>query len=287
MNQESSSHLLHIMKSKKTGSAKDLDQFYTNPKIAKMCIDLLKKSVAADSVLHFLEPSAGTGSFSTQLSNCVSVDLDPKIPNVIHSDFLILNKIDLFPNTLSKNICVIGNPPFGKNSSLAVKFFNHSAKIGDTIAFIIPKTFRKQSLQNKLNLNFWLIEDIDLPKDSFIYEGMEFDVPSCFQIWVKREASREVLKFKESDLLEFVSKSNCDFAVRRVGGTAGRAHMDPKDCAEVSHYFLKRKTTQLSVKEIVDLINQIDFSAEANSTAGVRSISKREFVQAFHKKLAY
>jgi hypothetical protein len=277
---------LYSMKSKKTGKAKDLDQFYTNPVIAKTCIDLVNILIPESKRQFFLEPSAGTGSFSMQLDRCVSVDLDPKIPNVIHSDFLILKKNDIFKETETKNVCVIGNPPFGKNSSLAVKFFNHSTKFGDVIAFIIPKTFRKVSLQNKLNLNFHLIKDIDLPKNSFVYEGEDYNVPCCFQIWEKKDTAREKIAFTESPLIEFVKKNEgCDFAVRRAGGTAGQAKEDFKDCKEPSFHFLKLKTKEYSIKELIEIINSIDFSKEANSTAGVRSISKGELVNALHKKI--
>lgn len=273
------------MKSKKTGKSSVLDQFYTNPKIAKDCIELLKKNIPQKNRKYFLEPSAGTGSFSSQLPNCVSIDLDPKINNVIQTDFMTLKKEDVFTKSeRPEEICVIGNPPFGKNSSIAVKFFNHSALFGNTIAFIVPKTFRKKSLQNKLNLNYWLELDIDIPKNSFIYEDTAYNVPCCFQIWVKKSKKRSVVKLVESEFVEFVNKKDADFAVRRVGGRTGKAFLDFKDCAEVSHYFFRIKK-KFEKKDIVSIINSIDFSKEANSTAGVRSISKIEFLDALNKKI--
>ena len=57
----------------------------------------------------------------------------------------------------------VGNPPFGKFSSLVIKFFNHSDEWSDVIAFIISKTFRKISVQNKLNKYFKLVLDKDIP----------------------------------------------------------------------------------------------------------------------------
>lgn len=274
------------MKSKKIGKASVLNQFYTNSKIAKYCIDLLKQNVPLEKRKYFLEPSAGTGSFSSELSNCISVDLDPKKPNIMKADFLILEKSDLFSSEKNSNeICVIGNPPFGKNSSLAVKFFNHSTKFGDTIAFIVPKTFRKQSLHNKLNLNYWIILDIDLPKNSFIYENNEYNVPCCFQIWIKKDKKRKILKFKESNYLKFVNKKDADFAVRRVGGKTGKAYLDFEDCSEVSHYFFKLIGGEIKLEDLILLINSIDFSKEANSTAGVRSLSKFEFLTILDKAI--
>ena len=285
MNQVASPHLFKRMKSKKTGKAKDLDQFYTNPKVAKHCIDLLKTKLSKESLTYFLEPSAGTGSFSSQLENCMSIDLDPKFVGSIKADFLKLSKEDILKDINSNSVCVIGNPPFGKNSSLAVKFFNHSTKFGDVIAFIIPKTFRKDSVLNRLNLDFSLIEDQDLPKDSFIYEENEYDIPSCFQIWVRSSQRRQKVKFVESPHFDFVKKNNCDFAVRRAGGTAGKAQLDYSDCKIPSFHFLKIKTNKFTAQELIDLINSIDFSKQVNSTAGVRSLSKGELVKALQKKI--
>ena len=37
-------------------------------------------------------------------------------------------------------------PPFGKVSSLAIRFFNKCAQFSDVIAFIIPRTFNKVSV---------------------------------------------------------------------------------------------------------------------------------------------
>ena len=50
------------------------------------------------------------------------IDLAPAHPDVIEQNFF-----DYKPDSVG-NILTIGNPPFGKNSSLAVKFFNHAAQ---------------------------------------------------------------------------------------------------------------------------------------------------------------
>lgn len=264
--------------------SKILDQFYTNPLIAKQCISVVEKEIGKTNRKFYLEPAAGTGSFSSFLPNCVAIDLDPKKKGVKKRDFLLSSKNDLFDSkTKSSQICVIGNPPFGKNSSLAVKFFNHAAKIGETIAFIVPKTFRKKSVHEKLNKNFWLVLDQDLPKDSFIHNDQPHDTPCCFQIWQKRDEKRVVVNYKNSSYVEFVKKDEADFAVRRVGGRAGKAMEDVSGCAEVSHYFIKVKIG--NPLQMIEKINSIDFSKIVNSTAGVRSLSKGEFIEKIEEVL--
>ena len=106
---------------------------------------------------YILEPSAGTGSFFKQLpvNKRIGVDIQPKFDGIIEMDYF-----DFVPQ-FGKSYLVIGNPPFGRISSIAVKFFNKSATFADCIAFIIPRTFKRVSIQNKLNLNFKLIYNED------------------------------------------------------------------------------------------------------------------------------
>lgn len=264
---------------------KNLDLFYTNDNIAKKCIQFAEKKLGASSRRHYLEPAAGSGSFSKQLKNCVSVDIEPHMEGAIKADFLQLTKSDLFPEIKTENICVIGNPPFGKNSSAAVKFFNHATTFGDSIAFIVPRTFRKDSLQRKLHRNFWLVGEMNIPKNSFTLGEQLHDTPCVFQVWERRSRKRAMPKVDlDNRAIEFVKTAEeADFAVRRVGGRAGKAMLEVLDCAPVSHYYLKIKSKDFSKESLVETINTIDFSEMANATAGVRSISKAEFIKELAK----
>lgn len=98
----------------------------------------------------FLEPSAGNGVFYNLFpQNKYGIDLNPQNDQIIKMDFFNYLVSD-------KNVITIGNPPFGKNSSLAVKFFNHAAQFSNMICFIVPKTFQKYSIKQKLNNRFFL-----------------------------------------------------------------------------------------------------------------------------------
>lgn len=263
--------------------AKKLDQFYTNIEIAKKCINETKKKYIFSKYL-VIEPSAGTGSFSDNIQNVLAFDIDPKKKYIIKQNFLNIKNKELIDKAKNKPILIIGNPPFGKNSSLAINFFNKSAEFANVISFIIPKTFRKKSVQKRLNLNFHLIKDIDIPKNSFIHKDKEHDVPCCFQIWEKKEFKRKVVEKLTCDLFDFVKKEEATFAVRRVGGRAGRAFFDVKDLSTSSNYFLKEKNGYKK-EYIVKLINSISFLDIVSSTVGVRSLSKGEFIEEISKKI--
>jgi len=161
-----------------------LDKFYTKKAIVERCVSVLD----FDKYEVIVEPSAGSGAFLEYLpkNKTVALDIEPDISSIIKMDFL-----DTRP-PLNYKYLVIGNPPFGKNSSLAKKFFNHAATFADTIAFVLPRTFRKVATVNQLNLNFHKVHDELLPLESFeCPDGTPYSVPCVFQIWKKRSTLRE------------------------------------------------------------------------------------------------
>ena len=136
-----------------------MDQFYTNEDVSIKCFEILKKEVNIESYDIQLEPSAGSGSFYKLMNpqKRIGLDIQPQYEGIIKQDFLTYT-----PDANKSYIC-IGNPPFGRVSSLVIKFFNKCAQFSDCIAFIIPRTFNKVSVQNKLKLNFILQYSEDLP----------------------------------------------------------------------------------------------------------------------------
>lgn len=258
----------------------DLDQFYTHPDIAKLCCEAVWKLYDEKDFDLVLEPCAGTGSFYNlfPFNKRAGLDLEPHCVGVEQKDFF-----HYIPD-LNKKTIIISNPPFGRIASLAIQFFNKAAEFSLVIAFIVPKTFRKRSVQNKLDLNFHLKYEMDMPKNSFIFEGEPYDVPCTFQIWEKskRKRSKKVVSL-ENEFFFFVKKDEADFAVRRVGGTSGKVKEDLSQAAEVSHYFLKIKSG-IRKSKMIKLINSLDFTKVSQATAGVKSISKQEFVEGFNKR---
>lgn len=65
----------------------------------------------------------------------------------------------------------------------AIQFLNHSATFADTLAFILPVSFRKWSVQSRVNTSLSLLSNTLLPNYSFILDGLPYDVRCCFQIW--------------------------------------------------------------------------------------------------------
>jgi len=200
-------------------------------------------------------------------------DIDPQSTNIIKKDFF---EIDIGDNAL-----VIGNPPFGFASRMAIKFFNHAAsQQAKLIAFILPRTFKKDSVKNKLNLNYSLIYEEDCPKDVFILDGNIYHVPCVFQIWAYNNKERIIDYWSvENKWIEYTTPAKAEFCVRRVGGRSGQVLKgSPLDYSEVSTYFCKEK-----IKGSKKALQSVDFSDVVNSTAGVRSLSKREIHKALYQ----
>ena len=160
------------------------DQFYTDKIVAQKCFNIIISLIQNPYNYLWIEPSAGSGSFFHILPSSfdkIGIDLDPKSADILKEDFLQWS----FPIT-DKKIIVFGNPPFGKQSSLAKSFIKKSCKFASFIAFILPKSFMKPSMFNVFDLKFHCIYSKELDKDSFIINETKYDVPCIFQIWEKK-----------------------------------------------------------------------------------------------------
>lgn len=244
-----------------------LDQFYTKENVAIDLIKILESEVGSLDQYRVIEPSAGSGSFSRNIKNCEAYDIDPKHESIIKADFFNIGFV-----TFPENVVVVGNPPFGRQSSLAFKFIKKSMLIADTVAFILPASFGKISYKNRIPLTHSLIRTEVLPKNSFTVDGSDFDVNAIFQIWRKRNRKKIDVKTK-SQYFEFVDKENADIAVRRVGVNAGNVFKNVGDCSKQSHYFIK------SSSPLLDIFERLSYTDKYGT--GPNSISKHELIKAF------
>ena len=274
------------MKKQTIGLNRDIiDKYYTKPEVVNLCLKLIKKYIQIKPDDLIIEPSAGNGSFISGIkslsNNCIFYDLEPENPEIIKQDFLTGNYNELSTNY--KNIHIIGNPPFGRQSSLAIKFIRKSCEFCNSISFILPKSFKKDSLKQKIPLNFHLILESDLPEKSFLVDGVEHDVPCVFQIWKKKTNNRvEPEKLESSNFIFVKQIENPDISVRRVGVNAGYVDVNSVGKSIQSHYFIKF-TTDKSLDENIHRLSSIKYNF--NNTVGPRSISKQELIKEFIKVL--
>lgn len=257
-------------------SARALDQFFTRPDVARNCLRQLKPVVdriGGDWV--WIEPSAGQGAFLEALPfPRVGLDIVALHPDITQADFLHWQ-----PGELDRRIAVVGNPPFGKNASLARKFFDHAATFADVIAFILPRTFEKSYFVNRLARHMHLVHSVVLDEFSFEFEGCPYAVPTVFQIWEKKDYARKLASATLThDHFDFVPSSHGHFAFQRVGARAGLVSFDGLRKSPQSHYYLR---SNICASELFDRMRSIDWTPIKKRTAGNPSIGKAELIEAY------
>ena len=261
------------------------DKFYTNDSIVKECINHIKNNLVIKDNDLLIEPSAGDGSFISDIkllsNNYIFYDLYPDNDEIIKMDYLNLEFNHLVENY--DNIHIIGNPPFGRQSSLAKKFIKKSCIFCDSLSFILPKSFKKESFKKTFPLKYHLIFQIDLPKNSFRVNNKDHDVPCVFQIWKRKNIDRKVPKILKPNGYIFVKKhQDHDISFRRVGVYAGEIYKDTEDKSFQSHYFIKFNNDNILSKNLKKLKN-IKFNFD--NTVGPKSISKQELISEFNRVL--
>jgi predicted RNA methylase len=258
------------------------DKYYTAPLTVKTCIQKIKQHLSIDTDDLCIEPSAGNGAFIPGIKSLACqytfYDVEPEHNEIIKQNYLTLD----IPVTRQK-IHLIGNPPFGRQSSLAIQFIKKSAEFCNSFSFILPKSFKKDSLQKHFPLSFHLIYECDLPDNSFIVDNQPHDVPCVFQIWLKKEFPRIVTKKLVPHGFTFVKKEeDHDISFRRVGVNAGAISKETQDKSIQSHYFIKFEIP--FTDELFDKISAIQFTSSEN-TCGPKSISKQELMKEFNMVL--
>lgn len=266
----------------------NFDKYYTKPNVAEKCINMFVEKIEINKGKDiFIEPSAGSGVFIPFMKklfkkNLFFYDLKPEHKDVVKQDFLTLDTTRL-EDTKFK-IHVIGNPPFGCQSTLAKQFILKSTQFADTIAFILPRSFKKTSMRSVFPLDWHIKYQTDLSINSFTVNNEDLDVPSVFQIWFKDETKnrRIVRKFKPSGF-EFVKKTELpDFSIRRIGSNAGKVDSMDISKNENSHYFI-RVNKRKDLKNIRKTFENMSFSHK--NTVGPKSVSQQEILQKLPKSM--
>lgn len=261
--------------------AKALDKFYTRPRIVDLCLGLLRDAARERGWAPALtvEPSAGSGAFLNAFDGPkLGLDLAPEAPGIEQADFLTWE-----PPGVGGSVWVVGNPPFGKNSSLALRFVNRAAEFADVIAFVLPRTFEKPAFQRRVDRRLHLVEERVLPEDAFTLCGEPLRVPCVFQIWERRDEERPVTRppLTHPDF-EFVPLPRAHFALQRVGVRAGAVKNRPETRSASSHHGV-RATGRVPAEDLMTRFEGLDYGCVKHRTAGNPSIGKGEIVALYRQ----
>jgi len=254
----------------------EADQFFTRPEVAEH----FAKWIKSHSIItgRVIEPATGSKDLAQHFPGIEMYDLFPQSPDITAQDFLTSDM------GYEEGTVVVMNPPYGRNSDLAIKFFNKASSIADYIAMIVPRTFRRHSVQKQLDATWHLVDEYVLPRNSFYLPAEDkvkpYDVPAVAQIWERREEARHMPDLpKTSKHFAFVKPAEANFAIRRKGRRAGQV-LDIANVPESpSFYYIKGDNAALRAFKSVDWIGLGD------DVMGARSISQPDIITAEEKEL--
>lgn len=264
---------------RKTGK----EQYFTNDAVVDYCMKIAKPFIRDEHL--FYEPCAGSGQFIKGYlragiceSRIKASDLDPKSSGITKRDFLSDRfRMENFTNENGhKPLFILTNPPFGRASCLAIRFFNKLAPHAEYIGFLIPKAWRKWSVQNKLDVRYHLVADVEMPRDAFHSpDGEKYGdgLATIFQIWERRDYPREIIQIEDRGYFKRVAPAEADVALTGFGYSTGRVELKGEFVPEpnTTKYYLKVKD-----KKVITALKKIDVKRFSQNVAYTEVISLEE-----------
>jgi predicted RNA methylase len=252
------------------------EQFYTPSELALRLVKTVSNLVGGLENKTVIEPAGGTGSFvkaakALGANKVLSFDIEPKAEGVLLADFLLETR------GLAKvtDAITISNPPFGRNNSLSIPFFNKAAQHSQYIAFVVPRSWRKWSVINRLNRKFHLIHDEDLAIDYVDELGemvwQKARLKTCFQIWEKRNSLRQIMKVTDFGLFSKVKPAEADVALTVFGYSCGKVRTSFDRVPNSTVMFLKVHDSR-----VLPALQKVDFSRFYRNTAYTEALSLQE-----------
>lgn len=261
--------------SKKLGNTRvtGKEQFYTPQGLADRVVSDAIEVFGSITDLVFIEPAGGTGAFvnaaiSNSFKEIISYDIEPKHSMVIQGNFL--------EQSLNVSRAVtISNPPFGRNNSLSVKFFNHAALYSDYIVFIVPRSWRKWSVMNKLDPYFELKKDEELTinyvDDQGVSNYTSNNLRTCIQYWQRTSSPRNPYDVTDMSVVKKTDHNNADVALTIFGYSCGTLLTEFERKPNTTKMFLK-----LNHEKALEALQSVDYSKFSMNTAYTQALSLKE-----------
>jgi predicted RNA methylase len=248
------------------------EQYYTPGNLASELVSVVARLVPDFASRTVLEPAGGTGAFVDAAvalgAKVVSFDIEPLHASVERFDFL---EAEL---RLS-NAVTISNPPFGRNNSLSIPFFNRAADHSEYIAFIVPRSWRKWSVINRLDPRFHLISDQDIVVDYVDASGKRLSekkiLATCFQVYQRRDSLRPKVVVADMGLVKKVSPDEADVALTIFGFSCGAVTTDFERVKNTTRMYLK-----LLHPDALAALKSVDFDLFSRNTAYTQALSLPE-----------
>lgn len=279
------------------------DQFFLKDKYGYILIKMVRRYLP-ETVTTLLEPSCGAGAILYKLPSIrnditiIGNDLDSRMSKrccyhgykVSNKDFL---KHDWSNLGSPKDLAIIGGPPYGTNSKMAIAFFNHAAEYANFIAMVLPGTFARDDFQNRLNPYFHLIKQHVLPEWAFYRpdSGGQANIGSVIQIWMRKSKKRKLYNPETTTDFYFPKVSH---VLRNLSlATFAMSRRNLVDVVSVQHAVddLNTKTNPAKnskyvficteQQQVLDTFNEIDWMAERYPAIIVPSLNRQQITDIY------
>lgn len=253
----------------------ELDKFYTNKDVATSCISLMLKYTQSCDV--FIEPSAGSGNFIFDKTT-FAYDILPEGEGIIKE-----NWFDVFIS--GTNVCVYGNPPYGKRNILSKKFIQHAISFDGVthVCFLLPSVFKKHTLQAVFPPNWGLVASLDIPDNSFTENGNTYHIPSVFQIWEKDTTHPNLRSYPRTTFSNshFSIVGKLDSPDLFVLGAAPKTSKLPTEVTPNNRgYYLK---SHIPVDILRSNLYNCTWNGNSSASGGVAWLTKTEIMENYEK----
>ena len=246
--------------------------------------------------VFYVEPSAGEGCFLDLLpaGRRIGIDIEPQRAGIIRHDFLTWPFEDTVEDP--RQTVVVGNPPFGHRSKLAIRFFNRAAAMANTIAFVVPVQFRKYSVHKNLRPGFRWIATLELEAPAFYTRAEpDYRLNAEFQVWTReanhdfedmrllsppaiRHADFEMWQYNNTPEALKVFDHDFDFAVPRQGyQDYSRRETSADRCERTKQWILFKAGTPA----VLDRLLSMDFAALSQNNTITPGFGKADVVKEY------
>ncbi|MEN9714858.1 MAG: hypothetical protein RJA35_325 [Actinomycetota bacterium] len=254
------------------------EQYYTPAALAVELSEDLSKLVNTSDVPFanrtIIEPAGGTGAFIDAAKHLGAIDFLSFDIEPLHSSVAIGNFLDQKLGPIFGAV-TLGNPPFGRNNALTIPFFNHAAPHSDYIAFIVPRSWRKWSVINRLDRNFHLVSDRDILIDYVDADGVQLmtrkRLNTCFQVWERRSDLRPLYSVEDLGFITKTTPENADVSLTIFGYNCGQVKTEFARKPNTTQMFLK-----LNDARALAALREVDFSRFFRNTAYTEALSLGE-----------
>lgn len=258
------------------------DKYYTPIDLAKYCIDKTYEIIGKENITEIIELSAGNGSFSLQIPNCIAYDILPEHESIIKQDFL---KLQI---SYKRGRLIIGNPPFGGKgfSNLCEVFYKKSISICDYISFILPSSY----FENKNLLYEFDLKYSKNLQDKYIFTDRV--VKCCFNIYKRPKNNMfnnkphynisKYIKIVRSDSLNYNYYKNYDLLVNGWGNVGIITHNDKY--VKIFKIIIDNKWNYKN--KVLDILKNFNYKEYLKfRSVSILNIKKDDFFEIIEKEL--